>query len=98
MYLGLELVLELDPKYGRGQVSQNFRLPIYILIDTIVFGEVNRLHDVHLLNITQYNNCTVRKSEYEQVHLGTHSQANCFNIPLRNDQGYRYIKYHNNMK
>ena len=48
MYLGLELVLELDPKYGRGQVSQNFRLPIYILIDTIVFGEVNRLHDVHL--------------------------------------------------
>ena len=32
MYLGLELVLELDPKYGRGQVSQSFRCAITRLV------------------------------------------------------------------
>ena len=52
---------------------------------------------MHLLNMVQYDNFTVLKYEYAQFHIGTQSQAKYFQIQLRNDQGRRDIKHHNNV-
>ena len=51
---------------------------ICILRNIIVLVQLNRLHDVYLLNMTQYQNCTLIKSKYAQVHNQTQLQANFF--------------------
>ena len=42
----------------------------------IVLGKVNISHNVRFLNMTQYKDCTLGKSEYVQFHIGTQLQAN----------------------
>ena len=36
------------------------------------------------------------KNQYAQNHIGSDPQDILFKIPLRDDQGHRYIKYHIN--
>ena len=58
---------------------------ICILTDTIFLVQVNISHDVNLLNIMQYENCTVFQNQYVKDYIVTKLQDNFIQIPLRNE-------------
>ena len=63
----------------------------------MVFSDIDKSHDVHLLKMTQYKKVTVWKFTYTKL---THRKLvtnQMFQIPINNDQGHRYIIHHNNV-